>query len=471
MRVTDLTRSTPFRLAVTLTASFLVAYAVAAIFTLRALRVDLDERVVEEVEMTSTGLAGLYRAGGRQALFQAIEVREATVDAEDEVIWLGTSAGLRLMGAPLATPMSLGPRDVAGGVLAADVDDRYRIAVRDLDDVRLIVALSYEDSDEIGEAVRTAFGWATVFVMFLAVTVAALLTQRGQLRIDVIASTLQSVSRGHMNVRVPVSGSGDDLDRVSVGINDALGQLESTVDGIRQVSTNIAHDLRTPINRLGIQLERMRNEVEGGTKLEEQLEEIAAEIQGISKTFDSLLRIAQIEAGARKTQFAAISLPEIAIALHEAYLLVAEEYGQELVLNLPPMHHAKVYGDRNLLTQLFANLVENAIRHCPRGTTIRMEVSADPKCVWMTVGDDGPGIPTEEQEQVLKRFYRLDKSRRTAGSGLGLAIVKAICDLHGATLSLGDNLPGLAVRLDFPYFDDGPLEHREGINMRAKRGR
>jgi signal transduction histidine kinase len=249
-----------------------------------------------------------------------------------------------------------------------------------------------------------------------------------------------------------LSGSGDDLDRLSTRINDALAQLETTVEGIRQVSVDIAHDLRTPISRLGIRLEELLAEARGQPALSQRLETASAEIRQITATFDSLLRIAQIEAGARKSRFQPVALPDIGASLYEAYLPVAEERQQRLEFKIATAAPALVHGDRDLLTQLFANLIENALKHCAAGASIRLEVGSRDGLICMSVADNGPGIPAGERRNVTRRFYRLDKSRQSPGSGLGLALVKAISDLHGAALTLDDNGPGLVVKLTFePY--------------------
>jgi signal transduction histidine kinase len=457
VHLAELFRSTPFRFAVALTAGFLVAFLVAGSVALRTIDADLSSRIVEATELAAERLEDRYQEAGKEALIAAVEAR-AVAGSEDEIVWLGAKDGTRLAGRALAAPLELTSGDFAGSDLVAGEDDLYRLEVRDLGDLRLIVGRSYEEADEIRETVLGAFGWAAAIVLALATTAAALLAASGQRRLDAITATLRTVSRGGMKARVPVSGLRDDLDRLAAGINDALGQLEATVEGIRQVSSDVAHDLRTPIHRLAILLERARAAAEGHAELELALDEAAGEVDGITATFDALLRIAQIEAGARRARFTPVPLAEIADALHAAYLPVAEEYGKSLTYVPPPGRSAWVLGDRALLTQLYANLIENALRHCPQGATVRIETGMDGDSGWMLVADDGPGIPEGEQANVVKRFYRLDKSRHSPGSGLGLALVKAISDLHGAALIFGDAEPGLTVRLAFPALENGAVQ-------------
>lgn len=452
MRLANLAQSTAFRLVVALTAVFIAAYTAAGLVALRAINADLDEQVTEAVELTAEAFEDRYRSDGREGLVAAVSSRAARVEADDERIWLGGPAGELLAGQPLPDAMSLSTGDVMGAVLAADDDDRYRLAVRKLGDLRLVVARSYEEADDIRESVLAAFGWATVLIVLIAGVSGLLLALRGQRRITAITSTLQAVSHGEMTARVPVSGSEDDLDRLSASVNDALSQLETTVDGIRQVTNDVAHDLRTPLTRLGILLERAQEDADSAA-LRARLQEASAEVRRVTGTFDALLRIAQIEAGARKSRFTAVALPEIAASLYETYLPVAGERAQSLLLDQVSKLGALVHGDRELLTQLFANLIENAIRHCPPGSCIRIALGSGVAGVWMGIEDNGPGIPEHVRDKALQRFYRLEKARNTPGTGLGLALVKAIADLHGAALTLSDNAPGLAVRLSFPGSD------------------
>jgi signal transduction histidine kinase len=460
VRPADLLQSSAFRFAVALTAVFVAAYTCAGLVAFQAISADLDEQVAEAVELTAEAFADRYRSDGKEGLVAAVTAHAVRVEPDDELIWLGDGAGEVLAGRPLLDGMSLATGDATGAALAADEHDRYRLAVRDLGDLRLVVARSYEDSDDIRESVLGAFAWATLLILLIAGVSGLLLAVRGQKRIKAITSTLQAVSHGEMTARVPASDSGDDLDRLSLSINDALSQLETTVDGIRQVTNDIAHDLRTPLTRLGISLERAQEDADGAV-VRTQLEAASAEVRRLTGTFDALLSIAQIEAGAGKSRFTTVELHEIATSLHETYQPIAGEREQSLLLDWMPKTEALVHGDRELLTQLYANLIENAIRHCPPCSSIRIAAESGAEGVWMGVEDDGPGIPEHVREKALQRFYRLEKARNTPGTGLGLALVKAIADLHGAVLTLSDNAPGLSVGLMFPRAPNPTVVDRE----------
>ncbi len=450
MRPAELIRSTSFRLVILLTMVFLVAYLVAGAFAYRVVNRDLDERVMQSVELTAARLHDVYELEGKDALIAAVEARARSFDPEDDFIWLGDLSGARIAGQQLSLARELKTGDAMGAAFGGEEDDLYHLVVREFgDDMRLITGRSYEETDDIRDAVLGAYAWATVLILSLAIAAGVVLARRSQRRLAAITTTLEAVSTGRLSSRIVVGASGDDIDSMADGVNKALVRLEQTVETIRQVSTDIAHDLRTPINRLGIILETARDHTGDRALVEAKLDEADLEIRRISQSFDALLRISQIEAGARKARFKSVALREILETLHEAYLPVAEEHDQKLIAQFSSDDEDTIFGDRDLLTQLFANLIENALNHCPPGSTIAIDIAHQPTGVIASVSDNGPGIPEAERGNVVKRFYRLDKSRTTKGAGLGLSLVKAIADLHEARLTLVDNAPGLRAEVLF----------------------
>lgn len=452
VNLTKVLQSSFLKFSLVLTGVILAAYIAAGVIAFQAVHTDLDGRVLHSAELTASRLIDTYRSGSRDELVREVNLRSAAADRDDQLVWLGMENGEFLAGDQLNSALVLKEGDVDGVVINADPEDRYRLVVREFGGFRLIVARSYEESDEIQQRVLVAFGLATGFVILFSIITALFLAQRSQNRLDAINETMRAVSQGKMSARVPVSGKGrlQDLDQLAVDINAALSQLETTVDGIRQVTNDIAHDLRTPLNRLGILLEEARAPGINESDFEQSLSEAAGEVKRLTSVFDALLRIAQIEAGARKSRFTMVDLKDIAETLCDAYQPVAEENAQTLEFIKPAGKIANVLGDRDLLTQLFANLVENAIRHSGRGSRISVKICQGAGGVEMNVSNTGIGIPESEYENVFKRFFRLDSARHTSGSGLGLALVKAIADLHGAKTTLQDTAPGLSVHVKFP---------------------
>jgi signal transduction histidine kinase len=248
-----------------------------------------------------------------------------------------------------------------------------------------------------------------------------------------------------MSRRLPISGSGDELDRMATAVNGVLDRLAAVIETTRQVTTDAAHDLKTPMTRLRHRLA----EAEGASpsEVKAMLGAAARDAEQIVATFDALLRIAQIEAGARRPRFDRVDLSDVLETVADAYGPDAEQAGQHLETMVAPSLH--VTGDRDLLIQAFANLVENAIRHAGKGAAIAVKATTRNSIVEAMVSDTGPGVPAADRERVLGRFVRLEASRSTPGTGLGLTLVKAIADLHNADTVLGDNEPGLRVTIAF----------------------
>ncbi len=279
----------------------------------------------------------------------------------------------------------------------------------------------------------------------LAALLAGIVLSRGFLhRIDAINQTSIAIMQGNLKKRIPTRGTSDEVDRLSGNLNRLFDNNQALLDSLRQVTVNIAHDLRTPLSRLRNKLEDARQQPRIPAKLGEQLDGAIAESDQLLATFSALLRIAQIESGSRKKAFAPVSLSELAERVFAIYQAVAEDEGRKLLADIKP--GISCLGDGELLLQLCVNLVENAIRHTPKGAEITLRVSAPAK---LEVADDGPGIPPDQREKVLERFYRLDQSRTTPGSGLGLALVSAIATLHDTRVELADNSPGLIARVRF----------------------
>ncbi|MFZ4532467.1 MAG: sensor histidine kinase [Alsobacter sp.] len=311
----------------------------------------------------------------------------------------------------------------------------------------LAIGRTLSELDDLNRLVLRALLAAVLVTAVLALS-GGLLLGRGVLhRIDTIAQTSAQIVDGQMDVRVPVLGTGDELDRLASNLNLMLDRIQQLMEGVRQVSNDIAHDLRTPLARLRQRLERLS--LGGtGTAGREELEAALAEIDGILATFSALLRIAQIESGSRRSGFRTVDLSELFGRLAEAYAPVAEDRGQQFSAALEPgVTHT---GDRELLTQMVANLVENAIRHAPEGAAVAMRLrrgeGGRPEA---EIADNGPGIPKAETANVFRRFYRLERNRTTTGNGLGLPLVAAVAELHGIRLELGDNHPGLIMTLRF----------------------
>lgn len=445
MRLADLLGRSSVRLALAFAVLLIAAFALAGGVAWGMIREQLREHEDRRILQTWETIAA-EAADGKVELVASVEEQLAVVTDLSTVIGLD-DAGAALAGNIPRFDGPLGWSDRPAEALGLPQGEDYRIYAGSVGRHRLVVGSTNADLHEVGKIVGGALGWASVAALIVALGGGALLAAGIQARMERLETTLARVGEGDLAARVPVRGGGD-LARVGRGINAALARLEGLVEGMRQVSTDIAHDLRTPLARLRMRVEAATAQAPEGSSLAADLDAALEEVDGLDATFAALLRIAQIEAGARRERFAPLDLAALLQSLVEAYADVAEDGGGSLAWDVAgPI---LILGDRDLLLQLFANLIENAIRHSPSGTTITLAARREGDRVLASVRDTGPGIPEEERERVLRRFHRLEASRTTSGSGLGLALVKAVADLHGAELALADAVPGLLVTVTFP---------------------
>ncbi len=228
-----------------------------------------------------------------------------------------------------------------------------------------------------------------------------------------------------------------------------LNQIQLLMESLSQVSNDIAHALRTPLGRLRQKLEVARATSGVNSKCAKTIDAALDETDNILDTFSALLRIAQIESGTRTAGFREIDISKLFESVSEAFSAVAEDEGKTLNARIAPS--IRFWGDGDLLSEMLANLLDNAIRHTPRGAHIDVSLVNHGSQLVASVADDGPGVPSSEQERIFRRFYRLDRSIRTAGTGLGLSLVAAVAELHGMKLSATDNMPGLRMTLTFDH--------------------
>jgi signal transduction histidine kinase len=337
--------------------------------------------------------------------------------------------------------------ELPGGVVVAVGDDVRRIRLAE-------------------SAVLQAFAWGVSATLLLGIGGGIWLSQLFLYRVDAISRTAEAIIDGDLTQRVPLRGIGDDLDHLAETLNRMLDRMGKLLESVRDASNNIAHDLRTPLSRLGQHLEEARAQADSAAD-QHALDRARAEVEALLNTFAALLRIAEVEAGAQRAAFRRVDLSAIVATVAEAFTPSAEEAGYALTAEVAP--GIAVHGDRELLTQMLVNLVENALRHTPPGTRVRLTLGRRAGRAVLVVEDNGPGVPEAEREPILRRFYRLDHSRSTPGSGLGLSLVAAAAELHGAALRLADAGPGLRVTVQFSRFAGLGLE-ADHSEARERRG-
>ena len=268
-----------------------------------------------------------------------------------------------------------------------------------------------------------------------------------------VADTTSRIAAGELGERVKLIGTGDEFDQVALTINDMLDRIARLMDGATEGSNAIAHDLRTPITRARGLLEDALAGERQPAELRCAIELAVENLDGITKVFEALLRISEIEAGSRRSAFATFDLAPLLSTLAEFYAALAEERGA--MLHAEPIAAVEVRGDRALLQQAIANLLDNAIKFSPPGGVVRLAAATAAGRVTISVVDDGPGMPPADLARATERFFRGETARSTPGSGLGLALVQAVVQLHGGELRLRDNAPGLAARIVLPLPDRG----------------
>jgi signal transduction histidine kinase len=288
--------------------------------------------------------------------------------------------------------------------------------------------------------------WGVGLTALLALAGGAAVSYNMGRRLGSINAAIDQIMGGELSRRLPTRGVGDELDLLAGHVNRMLTSIERSMDDVRRVSDNVAHDLRTPLTRLRNRLEVVRTEMGPGD--EEAVAAAIDEADGLLQTFNALLRIARVESRQRTDGFREVDLAAIALDAAELYSPVAEARGQQLKVAVAPV--PVMVGDADLLFQALANLLDNAVKYGPEGGSIRLALSAVGSTATIVVEDNGPGIPEDLRGDALRRFWRLDHSRTSPGSGLGLSLVEAVANLHAAELELADANPGLRVVLRLP---------------------
>lgn len=440
------------------TASFGLAILYAALFTASTVILggivywtvldSLDRQMATRIDAEIDLLQEEFKSEGLEELVREIQERSAYFPALN---YLVTDAdGKRLAGNLPAMPTVLGWSDIETEPHSKNfvVEHNFRVRSVLLDEgLRLAVGDDLGSIEEIQQAFLNALGWVLLAFLVLSLAGGALLSITFLRRVDTITQTAEAIIAGELHSRIPLRGTNDNFDRLSATLNRMLDQIQNLMESLSQVSNDIAHALRTPLSRLRQKLEIAKSHVGQNPKIEHAVDAAVGEADTILDTFSALLRIAQIEAGTRHAGFRQVCLSTIFETIADAYSAAAEEQGKGLSTKIEP--NLWCWGDRDLLTEMLANLLDNAIRHAPAGTHVEMTLAKNGAELVAILADDGPGIPRGEREQVFRRLYRLERDIAQPGNGLGLALVAAVADLHEIELSLEDNAPGLRIRMAF----------------------
>ncbi|HEV2543418.1 MAG TPA: ATP-binding protein [Methylobacterium sp.] len=457
-RLGKIFRTTAFKLSL----AYLVLFAVLASLGLgyvawNARRV-LDDQIVSTIDAEINGLSEQYTAGGLRRLITVVERRAKEPGAS--LYLVTTPAGEHIVGnvSRVSPDILARPGQYEGyygrGSEADQGEHRAIMRVFNLaGGFRLLVGRDTEERDRLRAAIGNTFGSSLALVVVLGVLGGWFVASRVLKRVDDMTETTRTIMAGDLDGRLRVSGTGDELDRLAQNLNLMLERIGELMRGMKEVSDNIAHDLKTPLTRLRNRADEALRTAETPEALRTAIEGVIEDSDGLIRVFNALLTIARLEAGNAPESLRRFDAGAVAREVAELYEPLAEDRGLSLIVRTEP--DLTLDGNRELVGQAIANLLDNAIKYgaqSPEAGPQAISVSAvrADGAVRITVADRGPGIPEGERGRVLDRFVRLDAARTRPGFGLGLSLVNAVSRLHGGSLELADNAPGLAVTLNLP---------------------
>ncbi len=450
-------RSVAFRQAVFYAALFSFSVTLLFAFIYWSTAGVMTRQAEATIEAERLELADRYRRQGLAGLDAFIRRRLARQPAGPEIYLLAGPDFApivgNLSGWPAVEPDADGWVRFRLGTGAANADEvRWASAkvFRLTGGFNLLVGRDMQELEAIRSSIVRTLVWGLWITVLMALAGGAMMARSTGRRLRDINDAIRRIMAGDLGQRMPRNDSRDEFDLLAANLNGMLDRIESLMDGVRQVSDSIAHDLKTPLARIRNRLESIRDDLLSGRSEATRgtVEDAIHDADALLSTFSALLRIARIEARERRDAFGSVDIGALLADVAELYEPIAEEKEQTLVIEAAT--GCRVLGDRDLLFQALANLVDNAIKYAPRAGRVELRADAVAGAVRVTVADDGPGVPPALHDKVFERFWRADDSRSTPGSGLGLSLVNAVARLHRARVELSDNAPGLCVRLEFP---------------------
>lgn len=452
---TKLFKSSTFRLALLYMALFSLSVLILLGFIYWSTAGYMVRQTEATIEAEITGLAERYDLSGLSGLSKIISER-LTHPRNGTSLYLLTDSEFKPIIGNLGKWPKMQPSDQ--GWIAIEIDsgppadvEQHKGLVKTFTlrgDFHLLVGRDVHDLEKIQALIRGALFWGLLITLVLALAGGTMMSRTMMHRIEAINTTCQRIMAGDLAQRIPRTGGDDDFDRLVVILNRMLEQIEELMHGVKQVTNNIAHDLRTPLTRLRRRLDMLRESTDSTVRDEELLDQAIDEADGLLITFKALLRISEVESGSRRGGFTDVDMTDLLNDLIELYAPLGEEKGQTFLTEVAPSK--TILGDRDLLFQAFANVLDNATKYTPSAGSIRLTLQDQQDQLTVVICDSGPGIPSAAREKVFERFFRLEESRSTPGNGLGLSLVAAIINLHHGRIELMDNRPGLNIAITLP---------------------
>ncbi len=417
------------------------------------------------VAVDLASLAQAQEAGGRAALIDAIERQSADPHFRDAVYLLADPSFKRVAGNlgqwPARAKDANGWADIRPA--AASPALRFQYVTLPNGD-HLLVGQKAAPLDRFVSEIDGALGSALALVFIIAAVASISITRRTVGRIETINAISRRIMRSGLDKRIPLRGSHDEWDELAENLNGMLERIQLLMVEVKQATDNVAHDLRTPLARMRARLEKASAQERERRRDQLLIDGMIADLEGVLRMFSSLIRISQIETSDVSRSFRQADLAQIADEVVELFDAAAEK--KNIRLRRDGDHEVSVRGDRDLLFDALANIVDNALKYGREGGLVSVGTKQAASGAIVCVSDNGPGIPESERERVFRRFYRLDWSRGSEGNGLGLSLVSAVARLHGATITLSDNGPGLRFQLVFPppgYLADKAPRRQEAL--------
>jgi signal transduction histidine kinase len=449
VRASNVLASSGVRFAVLQTVLLIVVFTIAGSLTKLSVKLIYRDEVRTRIQGEVAALSAIDRDKGWEALARVVDQNERRPGGLEYRLETpdgrGLAGDLPKTGAPPGwTKLDWDDEAVPG----RPFQDLFVFTQRLPDNTVLTVGQDMSEESRLRHALTRVLFWCGAAGAAIGLILSVLLARGALRRVNGMVTAARAVSVGQMQVRAPTRPAliPDDIDELGATFNKMLDDIATLVNRLRWVSTDIAHDLRTPLTHVRQKLERIKDAAGADPGVLAACQEIDTDIDELLRTFDAMLRLAEIENSPDLICHGPVDLAEITRRMADAYRPDLEASGRKLEVSLVP---ASVVADADLIAQAIANLIENALRHTPGGATIRIDLAQHEKDVVLSVADDGPGIPARQHEAVLQRFHRLEASRTSPGSGLGLPIVAAVAKRHGARLVLADARPGLKAMLVF----------------------
>jgi signal transduction histidine kinase len=454
----NLLRTSAFRLTLVYMALFTVSMLFVLGFVYWTTVRYLDEQIDKSIESEADELRTQYQESGLEGLREIVTQRGEVFDDEERVYLLAAPDYAMLAGNLSVWPVALRQRsgwlDLKFSEGGEEDEDWHEGAARALavalpGGYRLLVGRDLHEREDLREHTLQALTVMIGLSLLLALTSGLVVSRAILRRIETISRTGRSIMAGDLSQRVPLTGRGDEFDQLAINLNAMLDRIQRLMEGMRQVTDNVAHDLRSPLTRLRSRLEVTLLMQRSNNDYRTAIEQTLSDVGSLLGTFNALLSIAQVESGADRGGWQSVDLSALVRDIVELYQPLAEDKGIQFTQQI--RQDLRLRGNRSLLTQAIGNLLDNAIKYTPRGGTIQLNARHRHEVIEVVVSDNGLGIPADMREKVLERFVRLGTSRTTPGNGLGLSLVRAVAWLHNAKLELADAHPGLSVSLQFPF--------------------